>query len=63
MTKDKFRDLCREVLVPQIGDLLHAQLAEMQQTLDAFAQELIRSGARLDYIALQLSKMNKHGDQ
>ena len=54
MTKDKFRELCEQVLVPRIGDLMHAQLTDVHQTLDVLAGELVRIGNRFDWLAARL---------
>ena len=59
MTRDNFRDLCEQVLIPRLGDLLHVQLVEMQVTLDMQSSELIRIGRRLDIIERHLA--GKHG--
>jgi hypothetical protein len=54
MTNDKFRALCEQVLIPRLGDLLHRQLVELEQTLEIVASELVRIGDRLDHIAADL---------
>lgn len=51
MTKEKFQQLCKQVLVPLIGGLLHRELTEFQASLDAMADEMIRLGKTLDEIA------------
>jgi hypothetical protein len=60
MTKDNFRDLCEQVLIPRLGDLLHVQLTEIEQMLEAQSSELIRIGRRLDGIEWHLS--GEHGN-
>jgi hypothetical protein len=42
MTKEKFDLLCKQVLVPKLGDLMHAQLATLHETLDIIAGTLAR---------------------
>ncbi len=48
MTNDKFKQLCEQVLIPRLGDLMHQQLTDMHETLDVFANELKRIGDRLE---------------
>jgi hypothetical protein len=60
MTKDNFRELCEQVLIPRLGDLLYAQFVDMQQTLDMQSSELIRIGKRLDIIERHLARHNAH---
>ena len=54
MTKDKFKQLCEQVLFPRFDDLVHVQLADLHMTLDILAQEIVRIGDRVDEIADQL---------
>lgn len=51
MTKDKFKTLCDEVLVPRISKLMHGQLTDMAETLEIVGEELRRIGDRLDEMA------------
>jgi hypothetical protein len=55
MTKDNFRELCEQVLIPRVGDLLYVQLLEMHATLELQSSELIRIGRRLDIIERHLA--------
>jgi len=50
MTKEKFDVLCRQVLIPRLGDLMHAQLTDILQTLDVMSHELVRIGDGLERI-------------
>ena len=56
MTKHKFQVLCEQVLIPQIGDLLHAQLLDILETQDAVARELMRLGDLLERTAAKLGQ-------
>ena len=58
MTKDKFRELCEEVLIPLLGKLLYHQLAELHDTLEVMAREMVRMGDQMGDIAASLSKQN-----
>jgi hypothetical protein len=51
MTKDKFKTLCEEVLVPQLGDLMHVQLKDLHETLDIMSEELLRIGNKLEELS------------
>lgn len=57
MTKDKFQVLCEQVLIPRVGDMLHTQLIDILQTLDAMAGELIRLRALLERTAAGVSRL------
>jgi hypothetical protein len=61
MTKDNFRELCKQVLIPLLGDLLHQQLVEIIQTQDVQSTELIRIGERLDRIERYLADLSEYG--
>ena len=63
MTNDKFRDLCDQVLVPKLGDLLHRQLAGMHEELEMVSRELVRIGDSLDRLISLLSRSIPHEDQ
>jgi hypothetical protein len=62
MTKDKFRELCEQVLIPRLGDFMHVQLTDLNETLDAVARELVRVGDRLDRVIAHLTKRDDHVD-
>lgn len=61
MTNDKFRELCEQVLIPRMGDLLHRQLIDLEQTLEIILRELIRIGDRLDHVAVDLDVLRNDG--
>jgi hypothetical protein len=63
MTKDKFRLLCAQVLVPRIGDLLHERLADIDDTLQIMAREMARNGVRLDKIIARMERDDGHANQ
>lgn len=63
MTKDKFQTLCEQVLIPRMGDMLHAQLIDILQTLDAMAGELIRLRALLERTAAGVSRFTDDAGQ
>ena len=42
MTKDKFRELCGQVLIPMLGNLMFQQQASLHEALDIIAQELLQ---------------------
>lgn len=48
MTTHKFQELCSQVLVPMIGDLLHRELESIQGDIDILAGELARLGTIID---------------
>ena len=58
MTKDKFRELCAQVLIPMLGNLMFQQQASLHEALDTIAQELVQ--IRLGLI--RLSRGNLHSD-
>ena len=62
MTKHKFQTLCEQVLIPQIGDLLHTQLTDILETQDTVARELIRMGDLLERTAAALSQLTDNAD-
>jgi hypothetical protein len=51
MTKDKFQSLCESVLLPRLGDLMHRQLLDLDESLEIMSRELIRIDAKLAHIA------------
>lgn len=63
MTKDKFQTLCEQVLIPRMGDMLHTQLVDILQTLDAMAGELIRLRALLERTAAGVSHLTDDAGQ
>lgn len=63
MTKDKFQTLCEQVLIPRVGDMLHTQLVDILQTLDAMAGELIRLRALLERTAAGVSRLEGSAGQ
>lgn len=63
MTKDKFQTLCEQVLIPQIGDLLHIRLTDVHQTLDAMAGELIRLRALAERTAAAVNRSDDNAGQ
>jgi len=58
MTKDKFQALCEDVLIPILGKLLHHQLAELHDTLEIMAREMVRMGDQIGDIAASVAKHN-----
>ena len=58
MTKDKFRELCAQVLIPMLGNLMFQQQASLHEALDTIGQELVQ--IRLGLI--RLSRGNSHSD-
>ncbi len=54
MTKDTFRELCEQVLIPMLGNLMFQQQASLHEALDTITQELLQ-------IRLVLSRL-AHGD-
>lgn len=58
MTKDKFRELCEQVLIPMLGNLMFQQQASFHEAIDTIAQELmlIRLGVT------RLSRGDTHND-
>lgn len=42
MTKDKFRELCEQVLIPMLGNLMFQQQASLHEALDTIAQEMVQ---------------------
>ena len=62
MTNDKFRELCEQVLIPYLGNLLHQQLIELHLSFDDLTAEVQRIGRRVDWIAAYVSKLNEHDD-
>lgn len=48
MTKEKFRELCRQVLIPYLGDFMHQQLIELHRSFDDLTAEIQRIGRRID---------------
>jgi len=63
MTKDKFQQLCEQVLMPRLGDFIHNQLVTMQETQDTMGRELARMGRVVDRIAVQVERAACHADQ
>lgn len=62
MTKDKFKMLCEQVLIPRLGNLMHLHLTGVHESLDIIARELARTGDRLDRIAAHLGDRDRHAD-
>jgi hypothetical protein len=62
MTKDKFRELCEQVLIPLLGNLMFQQQASLHETLDIIAQESVRVRDRLDRIAASIPKNIQDAD-
>lgn len=62
MTNDKFRELCEQILIPRLGDLMYLQLTDLNETLDIFARELVRIDDRLDRIVAHLTERDGHAD-
>ncbi len=42
MNKQKFESLCANVLIRQMGRLLHKKLVPIEERLDSIAQEVVR---------------------
>lgn len=63
MTKDKFQELCEQVLMPRLGDFIHQQLTTMHETEDTMARELARIGDAVARIAAQMERTQNHADQ
>lgn len=63
MTKDKFRVLCEQVLIPRLGDFLHVNQVDLQETLDIISSELVRIADRLDNIAVDLDHLRHDTEQ
>lgn len=53
MTKDKFRALCDEILIPKLQRLIKDELQDIQAPLDAMSDEMIRIGRQLETINVQ----------
>lgn len=60
MTKEKFRILCRQILIPYLGDLMNAQLIELYRSFDILSAEVFRIGRRVDWIAGQINAHKEH---
>ena len=58
MTKEKFRELCEQVLVPRISDMIHRELTEQEEILGALFRELLRMGDKLDALAKVVGVIN-----
>jgi len=58
MTKDKFRTLCEQVLIPMLGNLMFQQQASLHEALDTVAGELVL--IRLGFE--RLSRKSSHAD-
>jgi hypothetical protein len=53
MTKDKFRSLCDEILIPKLKRLIKDEMQDLQAPLDAMSDEMIRIGRQLETIGTQ----------
>ena len=62
MTKDKFQELCEQVLVPLLGNLMFQQQTSLHEMLDIVAQELVRVRDQLDRIAASIPKSIQDAD-
>ncbi|HEX3651873.1 MAG TPA: hypothetical protein VHU18_03520 [Rhizomicrobium sp.] len=60
MTKDKFKTLCDQVLIPRIGDAIHQQFSEALETQEAIAREIARIGIAMDRALVILDRMEGH---
>jgi hypothetical protein len=63
MTKDKFRALCEDVLVPRLSNVLYFELKEVEEHLALMAQELHRLRKGLEDIAASLETGKHEGDR
>ncbi|MBV9063605.1 MAG: hypothetical protein JOY77_11860 [Alphaproteobacteria bacterium] len=61
MTKDKFEVLCERVLLPKIGDLLHAQLGDLVEMQELMSRELARMNRGFELLVAEL-KRGGHAD-
>jgi hypothetical protein len=62
MTKDKFRELCDQVLVPKISDAMHRELAEQEEILGGIFQELMHVRDKVEALVTVLSMRDEAGD-
>jgi hypothetical protein len=58
MTKDKFRELCEQVLIPMLGNLMFQQRASHHEALDTIAQELLQ----IRLVLSRLARGESHSD-
>lgn len=58
MTKDKFRELCEQVLIPMLGNLMFQQQASLHEALDTIAQELLQ----IRLVLSRLARGDSHND-
>ena len=62
MTKDKFKMLCEQVLIPRLGDFMRFQLTDLHETLEIIERELARVGKGFDRIEAHLDKKAGNDD-
>lgn len=62
MTKDDFRTLCVQVLLPRLRELLRPELAEQKDILATILRETIRVREELDALEFALANSGHAGD-
>ena len=58
MTKDNFRALCEQVLVPRLGDIFYRYFAPLEEDIETVMIDVARMAKALDVIAKELEHAN-----
>jgi len=60
MTKDKFRALCEQVMVPIVSKLIRQEAIEQEEILGALMRELLQVSDRLQALVRVLGMRDDH---
>jgi hypothetical protein len=62
MTEDGFRELCEQVMVPKVSNLLHRALADEEEILGAIVKELMHVRDIVEALVSVLRMRDDHED-
>jgi hypothetical protein len=62
MTTEQFRELCEQVLMPQVMRAIEQHLIDIHDVIDISSNELMRIGDRLDDIDVHLAMADREGE-
>lgn len=60
MTKDKFRELCEQVMVPIVSKLIRQEAVEQEAIFGALMRELLQVSDRLQALVRVLGMRDDH---
>jgi hypothetical protein len=62
MTKEKFRELCEQVMVPMVSKLIRREAVEHEEILGALMRELLQVSDRLQALVRVLGMREDQGN-